>query len=126
LNITRNSNNTISGGKTAHVGQLYLDQDLLDQVLTTSPYSLNSMQRTANAQDGLLAVSAANGADPIVEYVLLGNDVQQGIFAWINFGVDSKSTVQMHAASICTSEGCKANPNGPRTSPPSMILCYLR
>jgi hypothetical protein len=116
LNITKHANDTISGGTTAHVGQLYLDQDLIDQVSATSPYTLNSMTRTPNAKDGLLAVSAANGSDPVVEYVLLGKDVSQGIFAWINFGVDSKSVVKMQAATICTSEGCKSNPKGPRMS----------
>jgi hypothetical protein len=116
LGIKRNANNTISGGNTTHVGQLYLDQDLIDQIAATSPYTLNKMRRTPNTQDGLLAVSAANGSDPIVEYVLLGKDVTQGIFAWINFGVDSKSTVGLQPATICTSEGCIVNPNAPRMS----------
>jgi hypothetical protein len=94
LNITKNPNNTISGGTTPHVGELYIDEDLLNAVSTISPYSLNHMERTPNAKDGLLAISAANGSDPILEYVLLGKDVSQGIFARINFGVNSKNTVQ--------------------------------
>lgn len=92
------------------MGQLYLDQDLIEAVSATPPYTTNRMQRTLNSKDRLLAVSAANGADPIMEYVLLGNDIKQGIFAWINFGVDSKKKVSIRPAAICTSEGCKANP----------------
>jgi protocatechuate 3,4-dioxygenase beta subunit len=34
LGVKRNSNSTISGGTTAHVGQVYLDQELIDQVAT--------------------------------------------------------------------------------------------
>jgi hypothetical protein len=78
------------------------------------------MKRTLNSKDGLLAVSAANGADPVVEYVLLGKDLKQGIFAWINFGVDSKSSAKLQAATICTTEGCKANPNAR-----GMFLCSI-
>jgi hypothetical protein len=110
LGVKKNPNNTISGGTTAHVGQLYVDQDLVDAVAATPPYTLNPMSRTRNDKDGLLALGAANGSDPIVEYVLVGNDVAQGIFAWINFGVDVKKKVAMQPATLCTKEGCKANP----------------
>jgi hypothetical protein len=110
VNITRNANNTISGGRTSHIGQLYFDQDLLDQVSKAKPYSSNSMLRTTNAQDFLLRQGASNGADPVVEYILLGQDISQGIFAWINFGIDAKRTVPIRAATVCSAEGCKQAP----------------
>jgi hypothetical protein len=111
VNITRNANNTISGGRTSHVGQLYFDQDLVDQVSKLKPYMENKMSRTSNKQDFLLGQSAANGADPIVEYILLGEQISQGIFAWINFGIDAKKTVPIHAATVCTTDGCKSSPS---------------
>ena len=68
------------------------------------------MQRTLNNKDFLLSAGAANGSDPIVEYVLLGKDVKQGIFAWINFGVDARTSIPMNPATFCAAEGCKVNP----------------
>jgi hypothetical protein len=68
------------------------------------------MDRTLNTADFLLAASATNGSDPIVEYVLLGKDVKQGVFAWINFGIDAKAKISMFPATLCTTEGCKVNP----------------
>jgi hypothetical protein len=125
LNITRNADNTISGGKTVHVGQLYYDQELIDQISETHPYTENPMQRTLNSADFLLARGASNGADPIVEYVLLGKDVKQGIFAWINFGVDAKTSVPMRPATLCTSEGCKANPSAKGKSSRNKTMLIL-
>jgi hypothetical protein len=46
---------------------MYLDQDLVDAIAATPPYTLNTMSRTRNDKDGLLALGAANGSDPIVE-----------------------------------------------------------
>jgi hypothetical protein len=83
------------------------------------------MKRTPNAKDGLLATSAANGSDPILEYVLLGKNIKEGIFAWISFGVDSEKTVHMQPATICSSECCKGNPNAVRLTRMHHV-CYTR
>jgi len=54
--------------------------------------------------------SAANGADPLVEYTLLGPSISDGIFAWINFGVNGTNVRTAHAAVECGEGGCVANP----------------
>jgi hypothetical protein len=110
--ITKNTNNTISGGKTSHVGQIYFDQELIDQVTLTKPYRDNKMLRTGNKQDFLLAQGTGGGSDPIVEYVLLGKSLDQGIFAWINFGVDAKKKVSIRPAASCSTDGCKSASGG--------------
>jgi hypothetical protein len=112
IGITKNTNNTISGGKTTHIGQIYFDQELIDQVTLTKPYSDNKMPRISNKQDFLLAQGTGGGSDPIVEYVLLGKSLDQGIFAWINFGVDAKKTVSIRPAASCSANGCKPASGG--------------
>lgn len=87
LNATTLSNKTIHGGTIAHVGQLFFDQDLIDQVEATYPYSLNTQVKTYNYNDTVL-IGAGVTNDPVVEYSLLGRTVAEGIFAWISFGVD--------------------------------------
>jgi protocatechuate 3,4-dioxygenase beta subunit len=91
-------NNTISGGETsAHVGQLFFDQDLLTQVETVSPYSTNTQQITQNADDSIMGEEAAD-IDPVVEYVLLGDSIADGIFAWISMGIDSSASSTVEPA----------------------------
>jgi hypothetical protein len=70
------------------------------------------MLRTSNKQDFLLGMGAAGGADPVVEYVLLGKNLNQGVFSWINFAVDPKKRVRARPATICSADGCKANAGG--------------
>ncbi|KAF2403110.1 aromatic compound dioxygenase [Trichodelitschia bisporula] len=111
LNVTINPNNTISGGRVAHVGQLYFDQALLDAVSAIPPYSTNKNQRMLNAQDFLVQQGSAGGSDPVVEYVLLGNTLADGIFAWSNFGIDASANRRVMAAATCGADGCKAAPN---------------
>ncbi|KAF2433557.1 aromatic compound dioxygenase [Tothia fuscella] len=111
--ITINPNKTISGGQVSHVGQLYFDQELIDQVATTQPYARNNMPRTGNKQDFLLGMGATGGSDPIVEYVLLGKDLTQGVFGWINFAVDPKKKVTPpRSATKCSASGCETIPGG--------------
>jgi hypothetical protein len=110
INATVNSkNNTIHGGNVAHVGQLYFDQDLVDTVETFPPYNTNKQMWMKNAADFTMATGAFNSADPVMEYVLLGKDVRDGIFAWINFGIDSKMSKKVMASAECSAEGCKGS-----------------
>lgn len=89
LNATLLPNNTITGGAIAHVGQVFYDQDLLDAVEATYPYTTNTIARTANADDGILATETEDSdSDPFVEYALLGDDVTDGVFGWITIAVN--------------------------------------
>jgi hypothetical protein len=100
-------NNTISGlysSKTSHVGQLFFDQDLITKVEKTSPYSTNTQDLTTNAEDSILS-EEADTIDPFMEYVLLGDNVSDGIFAWISVGVDSTEDTSVNAAAYYTEQG---------------------
>ncbi|OOQ82041.1 extracellular dioxygenase [Penicillium brasilianum] len=100
-------NNTISGlysSKTSHVGQLFFDQDLITKVNEVSPYSANTQTLTTNADDSILSEEAET-IDPFMEYVLLGDDLSDGIFAWISVGVDSTEDTSVNAAAYYTEQG---------------------
>ncbi|KAF2269264.1 aromatic compound dioxygenase [Lojkania enalia] len=125
VNATVLPNSTLSGGAITHVGQLFFDQSLITLVEATEPYNSNTQELTTNAEDDILA-GEADGYDPMVEYVLLGDDVSEGIFAWIAFGQDSTAAYNISAAAYLTENGGVANenagvggPDGPGGAPPS-------
>lgn len=112
LGATKQPNNTITGGRAAHVGQLYFDQPLLTAVNQIAPYKSNTMRVTANTADYLF-MQGANGDDPIVRYSLVGNDLSQGLFAWIRFGINQQASKSVSPAAWWTDKGGVMNPNGP-------------
>jgi hypothetical protein len=107
------ANGTISGLYTSHssyVGQLFFDQDLISAVEKTSPYSTNTQDLTTNAEDGILA-EEADTIDPFMEYVYLGDDVSDGIFAWISVGIDPTKDSSVTPAAYYTEQGGVENEN---------------
>ncbi|KAG9569634.1 aromatic compound dioxygenase, partial [Aureobasidium melanogenum] len=88
-NTTLYVNGTMSPGSIQHVGQLFFDMSLLEQVEATYPYNTNTQDWTTNSEDSILAEeTATDGVDPVVEYILLGEDISDGVLAWISMGVD--------------------------------------
>ncbi|KAI9713191.1 MAG: hypothetical protein M1820_001176 [Bogoriella megaspora] len=124
LNATVLPNDTITGGTISHVGQLFFDQDLLEEVETTSPYSTNTQDVTTNAEDSIFQ-QEATGFDPVVEYVLLGDTVDDGLLGWVSFGINITANYSVNPAATLTSEGGVADnstgsgaggPGGPPSS----------
>lgn len=99
------ANGTYSGGKAASVGQLFFDQDLIAQVEATAAYKINTQTITTNAKDSIFVQSAASGFDPVMEYALLGDAVEDGLFAWISVGVDMTIAKSVSAAATLTATG---------------------
>ncbi|TVY39386.1 hypothetical protein LSUB1_G004328 [Lachnellula subtilissima] len=88
INGTTFENGTYMGGQIPYIGQLFFDQDLISEVNTFSPYVENTIDIVANVDDRVVASETETGADPIFNYVLLGDTVDQGLFVWIEMGVD--------------------------------------
>lgn len=106
-------NDTLSGlysSSSSHVGQLFFDQDLITKVEKTSPYSTNTQDLTTNADDSILS-EEADTIDPFMEYVLLGDSVSDGIFAWISVGVDPTVDTDVTPAAYYTEQGGVENEN---------------
>lgn len=110
---TVNENGTLSGTNAVHVGQLFFDQDLISVVEETSPYSENTQTLTENANDSILADEAAT-TDPFMEYVLLGDDISDGILAWIAVGINNTDAAayDVSPAATLTADGGVENESG--------------
>ena len=74
-NATLLPNGTYTGGYANHIGQLFFDQDLRDDVETTYPYTLNTQTPVANLDDMIASDEATTAFDPIVRYTYLGEDL---------------------------------------------------
>ncbi|KAI1208505.1 aromatic compound dioxygenase [Annulohypoxylon truncatum] len=105
------ANSTLGNNVSAsHVGQAFFDQDLISSVELTEPYSTNTQELTSNADDSILSEEAAtDGVDPFFEYTLLGDDVTDGLFAWIAFGINSTQTQSITPAAFYYKDGGVAN-----------------
>ncbi|CAK46228.1 intradiol ring-cleavage dioxygenase [Aspergillus niger CBS 101883] len=104
-------NGTIAGvydGHSSHVGQIFFDQDLITEVEKTSPYSSNTQSLTENSDDSILETEA-DTTDPLMEYVLLGDSVSDGIFAWISIGVNSLRDDSLSPEGYWTEDGGEVN-----------------
>lgn len=113
LNATVLSNNTLTGGTVAHVGQLFWDQDLITQVEATSPYNTNTINITTNAEDRVFTgETASSTSDPVIEYVLLGDDLSDGIFGWITIAVNTSASYDPNYSFVYTSSGSIAESGG--------------
>jgi len=109
------SNSTILGGNSgtthaSHVGQIFFDQDLLSLVEATLPYSGNTQTVTTNEEDNILG-EEADSVDPFLEYILLGDSVEDGILGWITMGIDTTADNEINSASTIYKDGGVANDN---------------
>lgn len=124
LNATAAANGTLMDTThIGHVGQAFFDQELLTSVEATSAYAANTQTLMLNSEDGILAEEAAT-SDPFVQYVLLGDSIEDGLLGWLSFGIDAKLSKSVDAAVTLYKEGGVANSNaggggGPGGSPPS-------
>ena len=113
--IIRTNQTVISGNYTAHashVGQIFFDQDLISEVETASPYNTNKQAITRNLEDYLL-FEEAEVMDPMVEYVFLGDDITDGIMAWISIGIDPTADADITAAAAVYEDYGEMNPTKP-------------
>jgi len=113
-NATLQANQTLGlDSYASHVGQAFFDQSLITAVEKVQPYAGNTQALTPNSQDSIMSEEAATeGVDPVMEYTLLGDSVEDGLFAWIAFGIDSSRSESVSPAVYLYKEGGQANANG--------------
>jgi len=70
------------------------------------------MGTTQNVNDFLFR-QGANGDDPVLRYAFVGKTLEEGIFAWIRFGVDTNQNRRINPAAFWTANGGVMNPTGP-------------
>ncbi|OJJ54263.1 hypothetical protein ASPSYDRAFT_35772 [Aspergillus sydowii CBS 593.65] len=90
--VNRNNGTLQVGtGSVAHIGQLFWNEVLRSAVEELSPYSENTQEITSNAEDMWSVEQASSDYDPFPEYVYLGNGLQDGLFAWIQIGINASA-----------------------------------
>jgi hypothetical protein len=112
-NATLQANETLGlSNYASHIGQTFFDQTLITAVETTEPYASNTQALTTNEQDFIMAQEAGTeGVDPVMEYTLLGDSIEDGLFAWIAFGIDSSRSEAINPAVYYGEDGGVANPS---------------
>lgn len=90
-NATVMPNGTISvwGAPVAHIGQLFWPETLRSAVEELAPYNTNTQAITTNEEDMWSILQADASYDPFPQFIYLGDDLSDGLFAWIQIGVDA-------------------------------------
>ncbi|OMP85266.1 hypothetical protein BK809_0003936 [Diplodia seriata] len=103
---TELANGTLSGGNVTHIAQLFFDQDLISEINSNvSPYTENTIDIVENADDRVFMVETESESDPVFDYMLLGDSVEDGLFAWIAMGVDLSANYTWSAAAVYGENG---------------------
>ncbi|KAF2137393.1 uncharacterized protein K452DRAFT_321813 [Aplosporella prunicola CBS 121167] len=117
-NATVLPNNTLTGGNAAHIGQIFWDQDLIYEIEATAPYNTNDVDITTNAEDHVVIAETENSdSDPFLEYVYLGDSLEEGLFAWITVAVNTSASYETSYSFEYTEDGGVAVDNGNSFSP---------
>lgn len=117
-NATVYPNGTLGNEVTSsHVGQAFFDQDLIYLADEISPYSDNTQEITTNADDSILSEEAATGVDPMFEYTYLSDNLADGLFAWISFGINTTEVSSVTPAVFYYESGGVANNEFPSVAP---------
>ena len=88
-NVTLNDNGTTTGGEVNHIGQLFYPETLIAAVEATAPYNTNKQVYTSNDKDKWSILQAENNFDPFPEFIYLGDDITDGLLAWIQIGINT-------------------------------------
>ncbi|KAJ5141011.1 hypothetical protein N7448_004419 [Penicillium atrosanguineum] len=79
----------VGTGSVAHIGQLFWNEVLRSAVEDIYPYNTNTQAITTNAEDTWSIEQADSAYDPFPEYIYLGEDLDDGLFAWIQIGINA-------------------------------------
>ncbi|KAI1379423.1 aromatic compound dioxygenase [Hypoxylon crocopeplum] len=86
-------NGTISvwNASVSHIGQLFWPDDLRAEVEETYPYNTNTVALTTNDEDMWSVLQADASYDPFPQFVYLGDSIEDGLFAWIQIGINGSA-----------------------------------
>ncbi|KAL7627453.1 hypothetical protein AAE478_001646 [Parahypoxylon ruwenzoriense] len=122
-------NGTISvwDAPVSHIGQLFWPEDLRVEVEATYPYTLNTVAVTTNDEDMWSVLQADASFDPIPQFVYLGDVIEDGLFAWIQIGINGSAdytedeyygiAAYLHAEGGHTTGNVVGGPGGNGTAP---------
>lgn len=83
-NITNGTG--FSESKIQHIGQLFFEEDLLNEVYQLSPYSdhLETLNRTTNAEDSLYSSASSDGYSAVISVSQIGDALADGLVGYVS------------------------------------------
>jgi protocatechuate 3,4-dioxygenase beta subunit len=105
VNATARENNTVYDFTASHIGQTFWDQSIRDQVELLSPYNTNTQTVTENTDDRVFATESAGSADPVFDYVMVGDSLEDGLIGWITLGINTTLSSTISPAAIYYESG---------------------
>lgn len=85
---------SVNNAPVAHIGQLFFPEELRSAVEAVAPYNTNTVAVTTNDGDMWSVLQADASYDPFPEFIYLGDDITDGLFAWIQIGINSTADYQ--------------------------------
>lgn len=101
-NATVLLNNTLSGGDVNHIGQLFFNQTVLDEVSLSEPYVSNQQTQTDNTDDSIFEQENSNGYDAFMKVEYLGSDISDGLLGYITIGVNTSANYDDQVVAAAT------------------------
>ncbi|OJJ38293.1 hypothetical protein ASPWEDRAFT_24240 [Aspergillus wentii DTO 134E9] len=94
----------------SHVTNVFFDESLKSEIYKTYPYNQDPNNYTTNADDVMLPKIVEAGVDPIMQYVYVGDNVTDGLFAWITLGINATGNQPVDPVVYDTQDGAVRNP----------------
>lgn len=82
------NNNTLNIGGTDHIGQIYFEDSLVDEISELYPYTKDTNPRTTNEEDMFFPQQNSSGYDAIIEIEYLGTNISDGLIGYMSIAVD--------------------------------------
>lgn len=84
-------NGTLVSDNIVSTGQLYFDEELIQQIMALDPYATHTqINRTTNAEDTIFSHGFVGGYNPVINVVPAdGENVENGMIGYITIGVDT-------------------------------------
>ncbi|KAK9779570.1 putative Intradiol ring-cleavage dioxygenase [Seiridium cardinale] len=93
LNATVLPNNTLMGGSVAHVGQILLDQDIINDVEANYHYITNNISITPDTDDhSFVTETSDTNNDSMFKYVYIDDKLRNGLFGCVTITVTTYTT----------------------------------
>ncbi|GAA6027920.1 hypothetical protein JCM8097_001782 [Rhodosporidiobolus ruineniae] len=89
-----------TAGQVEHIGQLFFSESWNSLVFNTSAYLNTTQSRTYNDEDSILSQSLSAGDWPYVDASLIGETVEEGIYAYITVGIDTNASYSITTENV--------------------------
>ncbi|PBK61461.1 aromatic compound dioxygenase [Armillaria solidipes] len=89
--VSEDGTNTLATSNIQHVGQLFFEESLINQVYEIEAYTahLSTLDRVTNDADTIIGGANSDGYSAFVSTELLGDSLEDGLVGYITVGVDT-------------------------------------